>query len=970
MDLKNIYINSLKTGFVDKNITSKKEFHPEVITNNIEKGIKFLTSIKNEMNTCEEFILSAAFLTTGGVASLHNLFEELERKKVTGKILVSQYQNFTQPEALRKILKFKNIQLKIAINNNFHAKGYFFKKKEGYTIIVGSSNLTQNALSLNKEWNLKVFALNESKIVNDSLNEFYIEFDKALKVDNNFIDDYELLFNRELEKRKESNSIRNIQDLYITPNSMQTEALRNLEDIRKKNLDKALLISATGTGKTYLSAFDVKNFNPKKFLFIVHRRNIAIKAKDSFERILGKNKSMGLYSGSEKSINSDYIFSTIQTISKDEDLQNFSKDHFDYIVIDETHRAGAPSYQKVLNYFKPKFLLGMSATPERSDGFDIFKQFNHTIAYEIRLDKALKEKMLSPFHYYGVADISVDGNILDENSNFSLLTSEERVNQIIEKANFYGTDSGITRGLIFCSSKKECIELSNKFNQKGYNTIYLLGDSSEEERNSAISLLEKDDSDKEKLDYIFSVDIFNEGIDIPKVNQIIMLRPTQSAIVFVQQLGRGLRKEPNKDYLTVIDFIGNYSNNYLIPIALFGDKTYEKDHIRKLLFSKECSIPGASTIDFDEISKEKIFESINKANLQLKKDLVNDYNNLKFKLGKLPLMIDFLEYGDRNPESIINYSKSYFNFINDIEDSFKDKLNEIEIKLLELFANEIANSKRIGEIILLKYLIKNKKVNFFDFINLVYQKYNYEPSKEEIESLINNLNFGYITEKFEGKLVSVQEKYSFSFIKKEKENIILTEEFKLLLENTVFKTFLEDNLNYSEIRYNLSFKDSKYIGGFMLYNKYSRKDVFRIINFDKKPLEQNVGGYLVCEKQKVCPIFVTYHKSDEISDSIKYDDGFINRNEIIYMSKSKRKLTSKDVIAIGSNNYRLPLFIKKDDDEGMGFYYMGDIVPVREEFEETTMDSEKNISIVKMKFKLKEEVEESIYNYITENKLN
>ncbi len=966
MEYIEILKNSLNTGFIDINYISKKEFQPELLTNEPEIGKKILTTLKKEMNSCEEFILSAAFLTSGGVASLINLFEELEKKDIKGKILVSQYQNFTQPEALKKLLLFKNIELKIAIKNNFHAKGYLFKKSNGHVLIIGSSNLTQDALCLNKEWNLKVFALFQSKIIADFLNEFNEQFKQAIIVDMNFIEKYQILYQNQIKSKKYLNEEK-ILSSFILPNDMQKDALKNLEEIRKKNLKKALLISATGTGKTYLSAFDVKNFNPKKFLFIVHRRNIAISAKKSFENIFGNQKSMGLYSGNEKDKDSDFIFSTIQTISRDEELNKFSPEHFDYIVIDETHRAGASSYQKILNYFKPKFLLGMSATPERTDGFDIFKQFNHTIAYEIRLERALKENMLSPFHYYGITDISINNTIIEENASFSLLTSDERVKHIINKSKFYGCDNGILRGLVFCSSKSECLELSKKFNKLGYKTISLLGNNTEEERLAAIELLEKEENDEKKLDYIFTVDIFNEGIDIPKINQIIMLRPTQSAIVFVQQLGRGLRKIENKDYLTVIDFIGNYSNNYLIPIALFGDKTYEKDILRKILFSEDVFIPGASTINFDQISKKKIFESISKANMNLKKDLINDYKNLKFKLGKIPMMLDFFEHGDRNPESYISYSKSYFNFVNHIEENFRNNLNSTQIKLLELFSNEIANSKRIEEVLLLKELINKKNVSISNFIELIFKKYNYKIDIKTIISVINNLNFAYITEKSNGNLIPVKEKYNFNFFIKEKNQIILTEEFDNLLKNEIFSIFLKDNLDYSEIKFNQILKKSKLINGFILYNKYSRKDVFRILNLDKKPLEQNVGGYLICEEQKSCPIFITYHKSNNISDTIKYEDGFINKNEIIYMSKSKRKLSSKDVISIGSNNYRLPLFIKKDDDEGVDFYYLGDIIPQKEFFEETNMSDEKKTSIVKMRFKLKEEIDDSIYNYIIGN---
>jgi superfamily II DNA or RNA helicase/HKD family nuclease len=652
-------LDSLKTGFIDQSFISKKEYLPELLINDSYNGKKVLKTISRELKNCDEFWFSVAFVTKSGVSTLINLFKELEKRRVNGKILVSQYQNFTQPEALKSLLNFKNIDLKIAVDGDFHAKGYLFKKNNSYNLIIGSSNLTANALCSNKEWNLKVSATEDSKLIIDSVKEFNNEFENAVLVDDKFIESYALTYNSNKKFIYDSRDIiESFHNKSITPNTMQKEALENLKDLRSNNKDKALLISATGTGKTYLSAFDVKAYNPKKFLFVVHRRNIAENAMKSFEKIFGDSRSMGLYSGNEREIDADFIFSTIQTISRDEHLSQFDESHFDYIVIDETHRAGAKSYQKILNYFKPKFLLGMTATPERTDGFDIFSQFEHIIAYEIRLHRALEEKMLSNFHYFGVKDVTVDGQVLDEDAAFSLLTAKERVDRIIENAKFYGCDNGCLRGLIFCSSVAESQGLSDAFNTRGYKTISLSGKNSEEERIDAINRLESYDP-SEKLDYIFTVDIFNEGVDIPKVNQIIMLRPTASAIIFVQQLGRGLRKANDKEYLTVIDFIGNYNNNYLVPIALYGDTTYNKDTLRKLMLSGSSLIPGASTINFDKITHERIFTSIDKANLHLKKDLVKDYELLKFKIGSIPMMMDFVEHGSRDPQLYAKHLKSY-----------------------------------------------------------------------------------------------------------------------------------------------------------------------------------------------------------------------------------------------------------------------------------------------------------------------
>jgi len=965
-DIRQELGQSLHTGFIDKVIHSNKDYCPQLLLNDKNAGVKVLTTIKKELLKCDHFWFSVAFVTGSGVMSLINTLVELEKKGVKGKLLVSQYLNFTEPAALRRLLQLKNIDLKIAVEGDFHSKGYLFQSGELYDLIIGSSNLTASALSSNKEWNLKVSAAQESDIIHQSINEFRTEFDKATKVDHDYISDYEVTYkenqnNNKSSKRKQK-TLQKIQ-----PNEMQKDALANIDSLRLEGKNKALLISATGTGKTYLSAFDVKKFKPKRFLFIVHRYNIAKAAMNAYQRIFENNIKMGMFSGSRKELDNDYIFSTVQTISKSDNLKQFEPDSFDYIVIDETHRAGAESYQRILDYFSPKFLLGMTATPERTDGEDVFKLFDHIIAYEIRLHKALEEKMLSPFHYFGVTDISVNGEILEENASFNLLTSSERVDRIIEKAKFYGCDDGVVRGLVFCSKIDECKELSEKFNIRGYNTIALTGENSEEERSDAITRLESDDLSA-KLDYIFTVDIFNEGIDIPRVNQIIMLRPTQSAIVFVQQLGRGLRKDDEKDYLTVIDFIGNYNNSYLIPIAMYGDTSYNKDSLRKLLSSESSFIPGESTINFDKISRDRIFESIDSANMQMKKDLVNDYKLLKFKLGHIPMMVDFIEHGARDPQLYVNYSKSYYNFVFSIEDEF-DSISESDRKLLELFSNEINNSKRVEESIILRELIQNGELVIEKFSEYIKEKYGCETSAETINSCLNNLNFNFVTATKNKKKLPVGEIYKINIAKDSGEKILPETSLISALENPIFKEYLIDNINYSIHMYDSYYAPKKYFDGFVLYRKYSRKDVFRILNWKENPVAQNVGGYIVSKDKANCPIFVNYHKEEDISSSTKYEDGFINNAEFEWMSKSKRTLNSPDVKVIMNykEGLRLPLFIKKSNDEGTEFYYMGDVTPVEGSFTEKKMrdDNDKEVPVVKLVFSMNCPVEDSIYNYIT-----
>jgi superfamily II DNA or RNA helicase/HKD family nuclease len=950
-DLLQSFNKSLQTGYVNKSILSNLDYQPELLVNQKNPPQKVLSTILHELENCNQFFISVAFVTTSGVAAIINTLKELEDREIKGEILVSQYLNFTQPEALKKLLQFKNIDLRIATTGNAHTKGYIFKTKEHYNLIVGSSNLTAQALSTNKEWNIKVSALNDSGIVEKVLREFHSDFDKGTPVTKEYILSYEEIYQNQFlinQKNKLGNFAKS--QVQMSPNSMQLEALENLKNLRAERKNKALIISATGTGKTFLSAFDAKAFNSKRLLFVVHRLTIAKDSLNTFRSVFGNDKTMGLYSGSKIDLDCDFVFSTIQTISKANHLAKFTKDHFDYIIIDETHRSGADSYLKLIEYFEPKFLLGMTATPERTDGNDIFQLFDHNIAYEIRLSRAMEEEMLSSFHYYGVTDLSIDKTEVDKKSEFNYLVSSERVKHIIEKANFYGSDNGITRGLIFCSRKNEAVELSGLFNSQGFKTVALTGDSSEEERASSIEKIETDNL-SEKLDFIFTVDIFNEGIDIPKINQIIMLRPTESAIIFIQQLGRGLRKVDGKSYLTVIDFIGNYEKNYLIPIALYGDTSYNKDSLRKLITEGSRMIPGASTINFDEITKERIFQSIDSANMQLFADLKKDYNLLKFKLGRTPMMMDFIEHGSRDPFLFVDYSNSYYNFVLKVEKTESTTLSKQQVKLLELFAKEINNARRIEESLIIKLLIESGKLSVNELKAKILKKYRYSITDETVKSCVSNLNFEFVRK--EEKII-YQNNGSFYF----------HDQFMKSLNNSIFKKFLLDSVNYSIQAFDRAYREENYKNGLILYNKYSRKDVCRLLNWEKD-ISSTVYGYRT--HGGATPCFVTYHKSNEIESTINYNDYFINPSIFAWESRSNRRLESNEIKAVINSN-RILLFVKKQDGEGTDFYFMGDVSIIPASIEQGAMP-DSNLPVVHFKFQLEQPVVDSLYQYITTDKI-
>lgn len=953
------------TGFIDHGNESLTQYQPKLLVNNSREGKKVLTNLIKELKNCDEFFFSVAFVTNSGVAALINTLKELENNNIKGTIIASQYDNFTEPRALLRLLQFSNIDLRVITEGNFHAKGYVFKKDSSYTIIIGSSNLTSSALSSNKEWNLKVSSLDKGGLVTNTITEFETLLQLSTKVTEEWIIEYDKIYQKQKyifdEAKEAENQILGLEDFKkISPNKMQIEALQAIENLRSEGKNKALLISATGTGKTYLSAFDVSKVNPKRFLFVIHRENIARAAMKTFKKVFGKEKTMSLLTGHQKEFDSDYIFATIQTLSKREILHTFPKDHFDYIVFDEAHHSGANTYQVVMNYFQPKFLLGMTATPERTDGNDIFKAFDYNIAYEIRLHDALEENMLVPFHYYGIKDIEIDGELLDEFTDFNRLICSERIEKILENSRFYGCDQGRIRGLIFCSTIKEAEELSIQLNEKGCRTQALTGSSSEEEREKCIRRLESRDSDY--LDYILSVDIFNEGVDIPSVNQIIMLRPTQSAIVFVQQMGRGLRKNNNKDFLTIIDFIGNYANNYMVPIALFGDNSYNKDSLRKLVANGSCFIPGSSTINFDEITEKKIFESISSAKIDGVKDFKKDYDLLKFKLGVEPKMMDFIIHGSRDPFTYIEKFNSFANFVYKYYNQKLSLSSDHYIKL-EFFSKEVCNGKRIEDILIMAELLKNEAVSYSSVKEKLFNKCGIELTIEIFNQIQTYMNCAF------HNLSDRKKYYSKDLLVMEKDSIKKTEYFTELLKNLTFKNFLEDLTAVAALKFEKSFNPEKYNDGFILYEKYTRKDVCRILNWLKDESSVLYGYRL---KYNTCPIFVTYRKSDDVSKSIRYEDYFIDNNRFHWMSRNRVTKKSKDIDLIDNqnkNSLRIPLFIKKSDDknEGKDFYYIGDLK--RYESIEDVIENDKGqkLSIVNINFNIEHTVEDHIMNYLTKD---
>lgn len=948
--------------------------HPQLVLNDLAKGEKVLEFILENLSMCEKFRFAVAFVTRSGVACLHQTLKEFCSRGGSGEILVSSYLNFSDPHAIKALKNFPGIDVKFVAAPNFHGKTFLFDFDDFSRVLIGSSNLTQDALGKNTEINLTVSLKDDSslyKSIDGSLNHWSKTAEEI--TDQRLID-----YAEDWSAAKVSSQVR-LNDsggqVYpeeyfstIHPNSMQVEALASLDAVRKAGKKKSLIISATGTGKTVLSALDVKQMGAKRMLFVVHRLNIAKKAMSEFRKVFGETKTMGLYTGStELNTTADFIFSTVQTINSQRHITNFSSTDFDYVIIDETHRAGALTYQNVLNYFKPTFLLGMTATPERTDGFDIFSLFEHSIAFEIRLQAAMEADLLCPFHYFGISDIEIEDQSDPNLTDFNKLTSSNRVQHIIEALEEYGVDTETPRGLVFCSRIDEAKALSDAFNRCGIPSLALSGADPESLREKAIGRLESIGSDR--LEYLFTVDIFNEGIDIPSINQIVMLRPTTSAIIFVQQLGRGLRKISGKEYLTVIDFIGNYSNNYLIPMALFGDSSYNKDKLRRLLSAGSGLIPGASSVSFERIAKEKIFKSIDSSKLDKSRALLADYKLLKFRIGRAPMMMDFIEQNLRDPYQYVDQSNSLLEFSTQHESSFQ--VPTLHIKLLSYLGKHVCDGKRLEDAIILKLLTLKGSTSFLEVQQEVEQLAQYKPISDVILFAIYSINLHYVTKRLNSRELPVSEVTGYKLIKVNSGIISFDKTLQEVFQSPVSKKYYLDLFQCAIHKFLSNYSNQTYQGGFKLEGKYSRKDIFRILGWKKQPNELTVGGYLSNSDYTICPIFLTYKKDERIATTIKYEDRFINPGHLIYMSKKSRSLNSPDVTAFKNqalSNMRIPLFLKKSDDEGTDFYYLGELTAISDKFEDSFMQDKDGAQkpVVKMEFLLDKPIEHNLFKYITD----
>ncbi len=608
---------------------------------------KLITAI----NQAEEIEVAVSFVRMSGYTLLAGaLIDALERGAHI-RFLTSDYLGVTEPSALRSLMLLKERGADIRVHQysgtqSFHMKSYIFvRTQQGNTIdgcaFIGSSNISKAALTTGHEWSLKLECHGDG---HDSYTQQFLhirnQFDHIFlhhhshSLNHDWIDEYIERYQPKKLIAVEALTAEEVEQFEIAPTSVQQEALEALQSSRQNGYQRGLVVLATGLGKTWLSAFDTIQSDAKRILFVAHREEILLQAEETFVRIRPNDKT-GFYNGNEQNTDADLLFASVQTLGRATHLERFSPDHFDYIVVDEFHHASALTYQRLLRYFQPKFLLGLTATPERTDQADILSLCNNNLILERNLTFGINSKLLAPFHYYGIHDQFVDyeeipwrNGRFDTKTLTSALASRQRAKHVLQ----HWVEKKQTRTLAFCISKNHADFMAEFFTRVGYRAVAVYSDS-KTPRNQALSELSSG-----KLDIVFSIDLFNEGTDLPAIDTLLMLRPTESKIIFLQQLGRGLRLHANKDHLVVIDFIGNHQSFLLKPLTLHECSTTRQ--VAAAIQKPAEMLPDGCHVNY----APEVVDLLDRMVRKQRASIEDEYQGLKSILGYRPTATEFYHY--------------------------------------------------------------------------------------------------------------------------------------------------------------------------------------------------------------------------------------------------------------------------------------------------------------------------------------
>lgn len=801
------------------------KYSTDAMTGGADKRMYLYYQLADSIKKADSVDIIVSFLMESGVKMLLGELDNALKRGAKIRILTGNYLGITQPSALYLIKHKLGEQVDLRFynekNRSFHPKSYMFHYKDYSELYIGSSNISRSALTSGIEWNYRFS--NKTDPIN--YEKFYNTFVDLFENHSIVIDDEELkkysknwhrpavskdLDRYDLQDDKETSN----QIPLFEPRGAQIEALCALENTRAEGARRALVQAATGVGKTYLAAFDSKNY--ERVLFVAHREEILKQAAESFKNVRDSD-DYGFFNGDSKCTEKSVIFASVATLGRVEYLNEnyFAPDYFTYVVIDEFHHAVNEQYQRIVDYFKPKFLLGLTATPERMDGKNIYEICDYNVPYEISLKEAINKGMLVPFHYYGIFDETdysklhiVRGRYDEKELNETYIGNVRRYELIYK----YYCKYGSRQALGFCCSREHAREMAKEFSKRGIPSVAVFSDASgeyTEDRSVAIRQLKQG-----KIRVIFSVDMFNEGVDITSVDMVMFLRPTESPIVFLQQLGRGLRKCRGKEFLTVLDFIGNYEKAGRVRFLL-SDRSNQ--HAGVYNPSDTSAFPDDCLVDFD-MKLIDLFAEMDRKHLKLKDQIINEYFRVKELLGRRPDRMDLFTYMDDGIYEIAiahskdNPFKKYLEFLKELDELNQDKevfYKGIGREFISLLENTSMSKVYKMPVLMAFYnhgnilmevskeqLLSSWKeffstgTNWKDLDkNMTIQKYNSISDKEHLKKILS-MPVHFLLESGKG-----------FFVKKDGAAIGLREELRPLIDNPVMVCQMKDVIDYRAMDY-------------------------------------------------------------------------------------------------------------------------------------------------------------------------
>ena len=871
----------------------------------------FLDRIRDNLRKCDSFLFSVSFIKKAGLSLLLKDIDAALARGVRGRIITSTYQNFTDVESLKSFFLFQEKYPSFECHLDFesfhddgymtigyHSKGYYFEFNNEAELIVGSSNITRHALLKNVEWDLVVNDTKSNNVFKQMLAEFEDKWLNTFELDNELISKYINKLNYAIERwDMDYDGLSE----NVSPNYMQRKAMKELNRYRAMGLRKALVVAAAGSGKTYLAAFDARNFNPKRLLYIVHEGSILQKALETFREVFLDDVTYGVYNKDSKDLEADFVFAGNIILSQN--LNLFSPEEFDYIILDECHHATADSYKRIIDYFKPEFMLGLTATPERMDNEDVFELFDTNVPFELRLRDAIINDLVVPFHYYGIRDSLVDYglNKTQERKLISQLASEDHCSYIKEKIEQY-RPSGKLKALAFCRNITHARMMAEELHEHGYSTAYLTGKNTVGERIRAYNDLQKDESG---IEILCTVDILNEGVDIPGCNMILFLRPTDSSTVFIQQLGRGLRKYDNKQYVTVLDFIGNsYKRSVQIAFAMgsLAENFVLEKRLMKSLVKDNFTALGLEEygvkIHFDKESQNEIIQYIDRENFNSKYYMEKDYYNFKQYINTeyYPKHMDYLN-NDCAPNLMrfmqikINGRKTgcYYSFLHGIGEGNLPVFDENQVTLIKYVSSLLPLVRKHEYIALSKLLDEHCEKEALS-------KYLLDTvDKSNIEEINHTLRF-------------MEKKGAIKVI----DNVV---RLNVRIDDQ-FREYMDDLLKYGLTQYDETYRNSE---KFVLWHDYRMDQVQ--LKMLKDPDHNQKGTYFYGDEAIV---FASLKKDASIEERLNYKDKFLEPS--VFQWECENNISEKELQALRLCKY-VHLFVRKVQNEHgiqLPFTYVGE----------------------------------------------